>query len=80
MYISRHFAQDDNNVILLQTKPLNSLFHENILLYHQKIMNQFFFRRGGGDKMVNYNVTIKYSDMRIAAQSAVMISGRHQFK
>lgn len=48
MYISRHFAQDDNNVVLLQTKPLNSLFHENILLYHQKIMNQIFFRRGGG--------------------------------
>lgn len=79
MYISRHFAQDDNNVILLQTKPLNSRFHENILLYHQKIMNQIFFRRGG-DQMVNYNVTIKYSDMRIVAQSAVMISGRHQFK
>lgn len=46
-------------------------------------MNPKFFSGGGGggwDKMVNYNVTIKYSDMRIAAQSAVMISGRHQFK
>lgn len=65
MYISRHFAQDDNNVVLLQTKPLNSLFHENILLYHQKIMNQIFFPEGGGGlngKLQCYNKIFQHEN------------------